>query len=52
MDILGDDDVRWSLHDHHDPPFPRDICTHHFIEKEAKAVQGRSGRKQELVRRT
>ena len=25
MDILGDDDLSWILHEHHDPPFPRDI---------------------------
>jgi hypothetical protein len=52
MGILGDDDVCRSLHEHHDPPLPRDIRTDHFIEKEAKAEQGRPGRKQEFVRRT
>jgi hypothetical protein len=33
MGLLGNDDVRWSMHDNRDHLPPGDVCACHFIEK-------------------
>ena len=49
MGVLGNDDLRWSMHNHHDRSPPRDIRASDFIEKGEETEERRPRRDQGLI---
>ena len=52
MGILGNDDIRRSVHSFHDHLPARDVCASHFIEEKGETEERRPSRKQGLICRT